>query len=404
MASVLYLSYTGLAEPLGRSQVLGYLEGLVSNHDICVVSFEKSEDFDDSTKMEELRLRCKEFGIKWLPFRYHKNPRFLATAIDLLNMSRLVLGHGRRIDIVHARGYLPAFAALAGRFLFRRPVIFDMRAFWPDEMVTAGRLRQSSLLYRILKWAEHQCLLRSEAIVTLTEAAATYLKDQPEYVGRRIDVIPTCADLDRFSPAPTRSAAVDSQLPFVIGCCGTVGSGWFRVDWLVAFYRALKRVRPDARLRVVTRDEPSVVLDEARRQGADMSGIEIYGRPFDKMADEIRQFDGSVMFFSSDFSKLGSSPTRMAELLGCGVACVANAGVGDVATIIERYRVGVLADGADDTAMDRAVGEFMELLQDPELSQRCRQAAQEWFSLESGVARYDALYRQLSPGHAGEAR
>ena len=40
----------------------------------------------------------------------------------------------------------------------------------------------------------------------------------------------------------------------------------------------------------------------------------------------------SVMFFTEGLSKLGSSPTRMAEALGCGRPVVANAGVGDVVT------------------------------------------------------------------------
>lgn len=38
----------------------------------------------------------------------------------------------------------------------------------------------------------------------------------------------------------------------------------------------------------------------------------------------------------------------------------------------------------------------LALLEDHELRRRCRQAAQEWFSLEMGVARYDAMYRKLA--------
>ena len=41
MNHVLYLSYDGMADPLGQSQVLPYLEGLVSKgHKFSLISFE----------------------------------------------------------------------------------------------------------------------------------------------------------------------------------------------------------------------------------------------------------------------------------------------------------------------------------------------------------------------------
>jgi hypothetical protein len=45
--------------------------------------------------------------------------------------------------------------------------------------------------------------------------------------------------------------------------------------------------------------------------------------------------------------------------------------------------------------MARAVAELETLMRDPGLARRCRDAAEEWFSLEKGAARYDRLYRQV---------
>lgn len=393
--TVCYLSYTGLLEPLGRSQVLAYLVRLAEDYRIELVTFEKSEDLKNESQVASMSAYCNEVGIRWRPMRYHQRFRLPATAWDMLRLFAVGLRAGRRADILHARSYIPAFVALAIKAISGKRVIFDMRAFWPDEMVTAGRLRENSLLYRLLKWAEYQALRRADAIVTLTEAAAGHLRSDPSLAASKLLVVPTCADLDRFSPRQQRAGALQSEERLVIGCCGTVDSGWFRVDWLVSFFRALRRARPEAILRVVTRDDPDVVLEEARRQGADTSGIEIVSRPFEAMPAEIRQFDGAAMFFAAEFSELGRSPTRLAELLGCGVPCVANPGVGDVVMILERYRVGVLATSDNDTAMDRTVREFFALLEDADTPRRCRHAAEELFSLDSGVARYDALYRRL---------
>jgi hypothetical protein len=42
--SVLYVSYDGMLEPLGQSQVLGYLKRLAVGRAIHLVSFEKPSD------------------------------------------------------------------------------------------------------------------------------------------------------------------------------------------------------------------------------------------------------------------------------------------------------------------------------------------------------------------------
>ena len=56
MASVLYISYDGLMEPLGQSQVLRYLEGLSLNHKIWIISFEKEGDLSDYDKLKSLKI------------------------------------------------------------------------------------------------------------------------------------------------------------------------------------------------------------------------------------------------------------------------------------------------------------------------------------------------------------
>jgi glycosyltransferase involved in cell wall biosynthesis len=101
------------------------------------------------------------------------------------------------------------------------------------------------------------------------------------------------------------------------------------------------------------------------------------------------------MFFTGGLSKLGSSPTRMAEVLGCGRPVVANPGVGDVEPVISQHRVGVLARGASAGEMDACVAELLALLKDPELAHRCRRTAEELFSLEAGTAAYRRLYDDI---------
>src|SRR5690606_19155716 len=129
---VLYLTYTGLLEPLGQSQVLGYQELLARGRAVHIVSFEKPEDLADRGKVEAMLERTGRAGIHWHPRRYHKRPSLLATCWDMAAGTwagwRLVRRNG--LGIVHARSYVAGVIGLLVKRLTGARFLFDMRGFW----------------------------------------------------------------------------------------------------------------------------------------------------------------------------------------------------------------------------------------------------------------------------------
>ncbi|MGC9418253.1 MAG: glycosyltransferase [Rhodovulum sp.] len=392
MTHILYLTRNGLLEPLGQSQVMSYLRGLPRDHRISLVSFEKPEDWADEAAMARARADCAAHGIEWRPQRFRRRPPLIAPAWGQVVMGavalRLVLS--RKVGLVHARSYLPAGIAWVLWRLTGTPFIFDMRALWPEELITAGRLRRGSVIHRMLARLERLCLRDAAGVVSLTEAAVRYLEEvyPKELSGKRIRVIPTCADLDRFTPPSEHPETA------VYGCVGTVLSGWFRIDWLAAFFRAVARKDAEARFEIVTRDDADTVRARLNERGK-LEALSIFASPPQLVHEAVEKHSVSVMFFTDGRSKLGSAPTRLGEVLGCGIPVVANEGVGDVAEIIRRYRVGVIARDGSDAAMDEAVAELDQLRKDPDLATRCRQAAEDVFSLERGTDAYRSLYRDI---------
>lgn len=393
MASTLYLTRNGLLEPLGQSQVMAYLRGLSRQHRIALITYEKVEDFADAGRVAAARAECTALGIRWLPQRFLAQPKLVAPALSMLRMVWLTAreARGQGVRLIHARSYIPAAVALVVGRLRGVPFIFDMRALWPEELITAGRLRRGSLLHKAIVAAERACLRRAAGVVSLTHAAVDHLRRvyPKDMAGQRVAVIPTCADLARFVPAgrpPDRK---------VVGCLGTVLSGWFRLDWLAAFFRAAARRDPGVTFELTTRDNPEDVRGALKDAPEVLGRLEIASSLSDRVQEVLHGQVASVMFFADGLSKLGSSPTRMGEVLGCGLPVVANDGVGDVARIIRDYRVGVLAAGPAPEQMEAAYDELQELLADPELPARCRRAAEEVFSLEAGTAAYLRLYEDI---------
>jgi glycosyltransferase involved in cell wall biosynthesis len=390
---ILYLSYTGLLEPLGQSQVLAYLKVLSRDHKITLVTYEKGADLDDAAAIQAQREVCARHGIVWIARRYHQHPRLLATAWDMLVFFLTALTRAGGCDVIHARAYIASFTALAVHTLTGKPFIFDMRALWPEEMVVAGRLDPNSAIYRLLKWGERQCLQKAGATVSLTRAAIPYLRERAGKAGDRIrfEVIPTCADLDRFTPT---SGGVSAAL--AIGTIGTVMSGWFRFTWFTAFLRAVARRTPDQPLAIISREDGARIRDAALKEGVPAAHLSVYGVKFADAPDAMRSLEAVALFFEPGQAKLASSPTRMGEALGCGLPVIVNPGVGDVDDIVLTHRVGVVVEESSDAAMDQAVEALVALQRDPELPRRCRDAAEAIFSLRQGANAYDRLYRALA--------
>lgn len=394
MTPTLYLTRNGLLEPLGQSQVLAYLRGLSRDYRITLITYEKDEDRADAGRMEAMRAECERLGIRWLPQRFRPQPKVIAPALSMLRMvwllRREVRDHGARL--IHARSYIPAAVAMIVSRMTGVPFIFDMRALWPEELITAGRLRRGTLLHRAIVAAERTCLRRAGAVVSLTHAAVDQLgRVYPgDMAGQRVAVIPTCADLDRFVPAGQAPARR------VIGCLGTLLSGWFRLDWLASFLSVAATRDEGAVFELTTRDDPARVRAALDPEGRLGDRLRIAPSAPEDVQKLLQGQTASVMFYAGgQISELGRSPTRLAEILGCGLPVVANEGVGDVARIIREYRVGVLAKGPEPEAMAAAWSELMALLKDPDLHSRCRKAAEEVFSLESGTEAYARLYEQV---------
>lgn len=389
---VLYITYDGLMEPLGQSQVLAYQEKLAADRSIHILSFEKAEDWEHTEKREALAERMRKAGIHWHPRRYHKRPSALATAYDIgigtLSALWLVLRH--RIGIVHARSYVPSVMALALKRLTGVKYVFDMRGFWADERVDGGLWPRDGRMYRVAKWFEKRFLLNADHVVSLTRAAVSEMKSFP-YLSERfpvVTVIPTCADLARFKPGSERSA------PFVMGYVGSAGT-WYLFNETVKCFAMLLKIWPEAKLLIINRNEHAYIEDCLRRGGIDASRVEIRSATHDEIPAIMQGMDATVFFIKPVFSKQASAPTKLAEFLGCGIPCLSNAGVGDMAEILEGERVGVTVDGFSHDEIYAGIVRLLALCTDIGVADRCRSVAEKHFSLEQGVQLYATVYNAL---------
>ena len=107
--NVLYISYDGMTDPLGQSQVLSYLK-LLSQHEFSfhILSYEKKERYEDHKAFVEEFIRGCD--IYWHPLPYTNKPPILSTINNIRKGKKLIkqLTDKHQFSIVHCRGYVPS--------------------------------------------------------------------------------------------------------------------------------------------------------------------------------------------------------------------------------------------------------------------------------------------------------
>ena len=397
----LYISYDGLLEPLGQSQITPYVLSIAqSGVRIHVVSFEKDPDLRDVQRCVDLRHRLETHGIAWTHLRYHKRPRVLSTLLDILVGTWTCCRHARRdrVSIVHARSYVPALMALVVKAVTRTAFVFDLRGFWPEERVELGILSANGLLFRCCKLLENRLLERADRLVVLTHRAKEILVSRPDWRHRPndIEVIPCCVDRSRFlrsSGVPSRIRSMPGR--WIVGNIGAVNQRYL-VSEMFRFFLCLKRLLPNIYFVYLTRQPAADVEEHARMEGLETDDLLVTSVDAEEVPQWLSAFQLGIFFLKPTYAAQASSYTKLGEFLASGVPVVTNAGVGDVEQILCEKRTGVLVREFTVEAIEKAAREARSLLPlDEDRRKSCRLAAASHFDLKDGCERYVSVYQSL---------
>ena len=405
-AHVLYISYNGMLDPLGQSQVIPYLKELNTRGvEFTLLSFERPEALvKHEAEIECMRSDLAASGIDWHCLRYHKTPSLPATSYDVFAGIRYSkrLMREKQIDLIHARSHIPAAIALRLKQRSGARFIFDVRGLMAEEYVDAGHWRKDSLPYRITKSAERRALAAANGIVTLTERIWPIMKAWPVLQNREVihAVVPCCADLElfRFNEDERRRRRAELGLGnrFVIVYSGSI-DGWYLTAEMADFFVAVRKQKPDAHFLWLTPSKHDRIRELMRARGSSDEQYTVIAAAPREVASYLSAADAGLAFIKPCLSKLASSPTKYAEYLGCGLPLVINAGVGDSDALITDEEVGALVADFNPEEYTRVGKEIAQLTANPdEMRRRARAVARRLFDVRRvGLERYARLYEQV---------
>jgi glycosyltransferase involved in cell wall biosynthesis len=398
---VVFISYNGLLDPLGKSQILPYLERLNREWPVHILSFERKEKLANTAALRAMEARLSSQDLGWIRLRYHQKPSLPATTYDMLAgvlairrlMARTPVG------LLHARGYVPMeIAANATR---STPTLFDIRGLQAEEYVDGGTWKEGELKWRLAKRSERRFFRRATGAVVLTRAIRPYVESCFAKANRTppIEVVPCCVDLDRFTYRAEARAkwraelgVADDTVLFVYS--GSVGS-WYLSDLMARFVRVYHDTTgKKAFLLWTANDGHDIARAASERAGILASDYRIISSNADAVPEVLAAADVGLALIKPCFSKRSSSPTKYAEYLSIGLPIVISRDVGDGIDIEREDGAVALGEEPDDTAMQDAVRKLEELLTRPR--EHFRRLAERLFDInEVALPVYRRLYEKL---------
>jgi glycosyltransferase involved in cell wall biosynthesis len=403
---VLFISYNGMLDPLGQSQVIPYLRELAKRGvRFTLLSFEREKAFtpEGIAQCEQLRQKLKTDGIEWHWLRYHQRPSVPATIYDVFagfrKASKLVKRNG--IEMVHARGHIPATIALGLKKRFGTKMLFDVRGLMAEEYVDAEHWREGSIPYRLTKATERRILASTDAIVTLTERIWPIIREWKGLRGRTVhhEVIPCCVDLSLFKfdaeERTQRRAELGLGDRFTLVYSGSL-DGWYLTEKMVDFFAAVLKSRSDAHLLWLTTGSHDRVRELMRSRNVGAGNFSVLSIASSAVPSYLAAADAGLSFIKRCVSKIASSPTKNGEYLACGLPLIINAGVGDSDALINDWKAGVLIENFTDEEYAAAGRDIEAMAGRADARKNARAVAKQLFDLNAiGAERYARLYESV---------
>jgi len=402
----LFISYDGMTDPLGQSQVIPYLQGLSkAGYKIFLLSCEKKAVFQQNKNSIQQMLDAA--AITWVPLNYTKKPPVVSTLLDIIKMrkaaKKIHAQHG--IDMVHTRAGVPALVGLWMKKKMGVKFLHDIREFYADSRVEGGMWNTNIPMYRTIYnffiKQEAEQVKHCDGIVCLTYAAENIIKEWPHYKKETpLEVIPCSADMELFDPAKINEkerAELKKELnikedDFIISYLGSIG-GWYLAAEMLQFCKLLSDKIPAAKFLFISPHRHEEIKAVAANFQIPEDKIMVKKASRTQVPILLSLSRYSIFFIKPCYSKQSSSPTKHGEIMAMGIPVITNSGVGDVAVIVQSNNSGIVIDEFTPEAFEQAAAQVIN--NEPYDAAAIRKGAAEFYALDKAVEKYKRIYGRI---------
>lgn len=402
MRRAVFVFHKSLTEPIPRLHGLPQVRAMSARRAFEVISFEpRRRSSDDEREYVRVKRWLEEAGVD-----HRAVPLYRTRALDLAAgaLAIMVGVLTRGVRIVHCRSYIPAMMALPVTRVTPAKLLFDTRGLFVDEYIFDGAFAEGDRRCNLARRVERALLLRSDAVVVVSERMREHLLGRADLEGRlsadRVHLIPNRIDLDRFADAAARRERTRSERMWngqTVVAYVASSSRWHGLDEAMSVFSKLLESRPGLRLMAATYPSTEPAEEAAKRAGVPRERLDLLTARPDDIPDLLLGCDLALMFEARHLVREVCAPVKFSEYLAAGLPIVANDGIGDVSGWISESDLGIIIDPEDPTSASEQV---LGLLESEEyrsgaMSSRCRGFAEREMDMRRTLEEYDAVYRIL---------
>lgn len=392
--NILYLTYDGINDPLGQSQIAPYIEGIAEqNFNFHIISFEKKHsktnyDFKNN------------FVINWKKYKFTKRLFYFGKIYDYFRFLAISMQYTRKNNIhcIHARGFITGFVALLIFKLFKTKYIYDSRGLWVDERLDNNSLNKknliSNLVYNILKIIEKKIFFNANEVIVLTFKVKKYLSLNNYCKINYITVIPCAADYDKFKLYPDISLLKKkfniNSSSFIISYNGSI-TGVYLFEEMLKIFEKINFFFKNSYFLVITNNvlDANKILLECNQKIK--KNVIIVNATRDEMPKYLSLSDVDFFMINPTFARTASFPTKLSESFAMNKVVICNSGIGDVDFFLNKYKLGKIIKKYDVFNKFYFLRTYLQIIN----TNNNRSKTHNFFDLKVAIKRYKRVYSKI---------
>tara|TARA_Y100001968_G_scaffold16518_1_gene13135 strand:- start:445 stop:1620 length:1176 start_codon:yes stop_codon:yes gene_type:complete len=386
---ILFISYDGLLDPLGQSQILPYIYGLNElGYNFIILSYEK--ECRDEDEINKLSMDLQSRHIIWFKLKFIRGK--IKRIFRILNGAILVRKLNRKFNIrlVHLRALQPGLIYWLS--YVKKPFIYDMRAF-AGQWVDMGAIRKGSLLELIVKQFELILIKSASAFVVLDKSGERYLKEAYK-VNKPFKVIPTSTDVSKYNISEQNCLLTNRNYKFVF-------LGGARFPYLpkmaLKFINQLIKHGYNCQIDFINESDQEFILNACNEVGFSQSKIKLFSLKRKDVFKVLPSYDCGLAFIATGPWLRMCSPTKIGEYLSAGLNIVGLEGLEVMDRLAkETNSVDVLSIKQGDIFCSKETSErIINKINSPKRQLEAIKVASKNYTLNQALNNYANLYSKL---------
>lgn len=394
MNNILYLTYDGINDPLGQSQIAPYIEGIAKKElPFHLISFEKNNNNSDYKFVNK-------FVIKWKKFKFTKRFLYFGKIYDYskLFLYSLIYVKNNKIKCIHARGFITGAVALLIYKTLKIEYIYDSRGLWVDERLDNNSLNKNNFItiniYNTLKIIEKKIYKNATKVIVLTFKVKKYLSLKNYCKINKITVIPCAADYEKFKFKNNKNA-IKKNLninlrSFIISYNGSI-TGVYQFIEMLEFFSKINYFFKNTYFLVITNN----VLDAKKILYNQFSKINnnviIVNSKRDEMPKYLSISDIDFFMINPTFARTASFPTKLSESFAMNKPVICNSGIGDIDFYLNKYKLGKIINKKDQFNKFYFLRTYLQL----SFMTKIRVSTYNFFDIKVAIKRYNRIYSKI---------